>query len=135
MGSSAFRTCNAPGCPVLLSSGERYCAKHAQKNKKQSYANRKEKPHLRIYDTSRWRYQLRPMKLRNDPYCESGVICDADNIGRRAQATEVHHIQSTEEFPALAFVYENLMSICKACHSHETARSTQDFAKPKTEAA
>jgi len=75
------------------------------------------------------------MKLRHDPYCESGVICDADNIGRRARATEVHHIKDTKTYPEFAFVWENLMSICHGCHSHETARSTEGFAKPNREAA
>ena len=128
MGTAAKRPCVAPMCPVLLSSGERYCLKHTKKQR-QKYGNRTEKPHLRIYDTSRWRYQLQPMKLRNEPLCESGIVCDPDNI-LRAVATEVHHIQSVEDHPELAFVYENLMSVCKACHSYETA--LESVAKGRT---
>jgi hypothetical protein len=109
-------------CPALLSSGERHCPKHTKKQR-QIYGNRSEKPHLRLYDTARWRYQLRPMKLRHSPLCESGIVCDPDNK-LRAIATEVHHVQSVEEFPELMFVWENLLSMCKACHSHETQRES-----------
>jgi len=106
MGLAAKKPCQKPGCPALVGSTDRFCEKHAKNNSKITQErNRQQEPHLRIYDTYRWRYKLRPMKLRNDPYCESGVICDVDNIGRRARATEVHHIKDTKQYPELAFVW------------------------------
>ena len=134
MGRAAKKPCKQFGCPAVVSSPAEHCEKHAKNNSKVTQErDRQREPLLRIYDTYRWRYKLRPMKLRNDPYCESGVVCDADGIGRKARATEVHHIKDTKQYPELAFVWENLMSICHECHSHETARSTEGFVKPKTE--
>jgi 5-methylcytosine-specific restriction protein A len=136
MGLPAKKSCNQFGCPALVSPPTEHCEKHAKNNSKVTQErNRKNEPHHRLYDTYRWRYKLRPMKLRHAPYCESGVICDPDNIGRRAIATEVHHVKDSKQHPELFFVYENLLSVCHECHSHETALATEGFAKPTSRAA
>lgn len=70
-----------------------------------------------IYDTKRWR-DLRDAKFIENPICEmclkNGIIRPADDI---------HHIQSFMSAPAgdarraLAFDFDNLMSLCKECHA------------------
>jgi 5-methylcytosine-specific restriction protein A len=71
----------------------------------------------RIYDTVRWR-KFRLLKLQTNPCCE---VCEKD--GRTTPATEVHHKvsfltgNSPEAQYALAFDFDNLMSLCRRCHS------------------
>lgn len=75
------------------------------------------KERMAIYNTSRWR-RLREAKLRDNPLCE---ICEARGITKMAD--DVHHVQSfmstdnPEARRALAFDYDNLMSVCDECHS------------------
>ena len=64
----------------------------------------------RGYDHA-WRL-LSERKRQNDPLCER---C-ADN-GRVTPATEVHHIQSIADAPHLRLTWDNLMSVCAACHA------------------
>ena len=40
----------------------------------------------------------------------------------RRLATEVHHIKPIRDYPELRLVWENLMGLCKSCHSKRTAR-------------
>lgn len=70
----------------------------------------------KIYKSARWR-SLRAMKIAEQPLCE---VCLKE--GRTTIAEDVHHIQSfmSTDDPvrrrALAYDYENLMSICKMHH-------------------
>ena len=70
----------------------------------------------KIYQSQRWRV-LRLAKLAETPLCE---MCD--KIGLVKPAVDVHHIvsfMSTDDKvkrKALAYDYDNLMSLCKECH-------------------
>ena len=70
----------------------------------------------KIYQSQRWR-MLRLAKLSDEPLCE---MCKEKGIIK--PAIDVHHIisfMSTDDEvkrKALAYDYENLMSICKECH-------------------
>lgn len=65
-----------------------------------------------IYLTSRWQ-KKRLSILRRDKYqCQ-----DCRRYGRLKEATEVHHIKPVDEYPELAYVSENLVSLCHACHN------------------
>lgn len=78
--------------------------------------NHKRKERMEIYNSARWR-AMRLAKLRDNPLCE---MCERE--GRTTLADDVHHIQSfmSTDDPygrrALAFDYDNLMSVCDRCH-------------------
>jgi hypothetical protein len=80
--------------------------------------------------------QIVPFRLNHqelvfipDPFCMSGVICDADNVGRRAVSTDVDHIIPKELGGTDA--EENLQGLCHECHSFKTATQDSTFAKRK----
>lgn len=92
--------------------------KPSQKNtKKNDTINRKIRK--LIYNSPRWS-RIREWKLVNDPLCEKCKEKD-----RFVKADDVHHIKSfmqgrtDMERKNLAFDYDNLMSLCKRCHSKE----------------
>lgn len=76
----------------------------------------KDKDRRKIYNSARWRL-LRSLKFANNPLCE---LCKEKGIIRTAE--DIHHrvsFMSTEhqgERYALAYDYNNLMSLCKQCH-------------------
>lgn len=90
--------------------------KNYKNNNAEAYKQRRE-----IYNTRRWK-RLRELKLAEQPLCE---VCLAN--GKVKQADDVHHVKSfvglvdKAERLALAFDYDNLQSICKACHGKEHA--------------
>ena len=59
-----------------------------------------------VYADPRWRRTSRALR-RQRPVCER---C------RNDLATEVHHKVPIDQAPELAFVLDNLMSVCTACH-------------------
>ena len=69
-----------------------------------------------IYSTARWR-KMRAAKLMEQPLCECCLEHDIIKF-----ATDVHHITeiSTEtdldKQLALAYDFNNLMSLCETCH-------------------
>lgn len=68
-----------------------------------------------IYNTKRWR-ELRLSKLSRNPLCE---VCKEE--GKTTLAEEVHHLVSFLEKKglerqAIAFDYNNLISVCRNCH-------------------
>lgn len=70
----------------------------------------------KIYNSERWR-RLRKIKFAADPLCE---VCKKE--GRITPAEDIHHIRSfmtgatPDQRYALAYDYDNLMSVCKKCH-------------------
>jgi len=69
----------------------------------------------RGYD-SKW-VVVRKQHLLNNPIC-----LDCLKEGRYVAGQEVHHIKKLAEYPELRDVSENLMTLCKSCHSKRTAR-------------
>lgn len=64
------------------------------------------------YNSARWK-RKREKILRRD-----GYMCrNCRKFGRVREATEVHHIQPADEYPELAYVDSNLVSLCHACHN------------------
>ena len=78
-----------------------------------------------IYLTSRWQ-KKRLSILRRDKYqCQ-----DCRRYGRLKEATEVHHIKPVDEYPELAYLSDNLVSLCHACHNArhpEKAKSINSY--------
>ena len=74
-----------------------------------TYASNRPNSKDRGYDRT-WA-RLRRMKLNANPLCEE---CERNGIV--TQAKEVHHIIPIDERPELRLVWENLESLCIACH-------------------
>lgn len=89
------------------------------KDKKVSVATRTKNDNRKIYDSSKWRYQLRPMKLRNTPFCE--VCMDEDRL---TEAKEVDHVKPISE-GGEPFEIGNLQSLCVSCHAKKSALEGQ----------
>ena len=70
----------------------------------------------KVYQTERWK-RLRLGKLHSHPTCE---ICDARGI--ISLAVDVHHADSVTNYDGEMLLYkaydaDNLVSLCKECHS------------------
>lgn len=60
----------------------------------------------------KWREKAKRI-LRRDKYqCQ-----ECKRYGITREATEVHHILPWEQYPELAYVDSNLISLCHACHN------------------
>ena len=89
-----------------------------------------------IYNSREWR-ELRILKLRANPLCE---VCEQEGIVTSAHA--VHHRHPIEdstskaEMRKWAFMWENLVSVCDACHAKihkEQGKGTKELAKQRAE--
>jgi 5-methylcytosine-specific restriction protein A len=69
-----------------------------------------------FYASTPWR-TLRRAFLASVPLCH-----DCRQRGLMVYATEVHHIKERRDFPELAFDWDNLMALCKACHNAKRRR-------------
>jgi 5-methylcytosine-specific restriction endonuclease McrA len=54
-----------------------------------------------------------------NPLCE-----ECKRAGKREPMSDVDHILSTTDFPELALVWDNLQSLCTACHHKKTGQDT-----------
>jgi len=97
------KQCGHVGCPTLVESGIRYCPEH-----KKQYNRRAKASH---YDR-RWR-KISKLYLSRNPLC---VECE--KVGRLTPATETHHKTPVTEGGSDRD--ENLMALCKPCHSRFT---------------
>ena len=97
---------------------------------------KQQKDKAEIYNSREWR-ELRIMKLRANPLCE---VCEKEGIVTSAHA--VHHRHPIEdstskaEMRKWAFMWENLVSVCDACHAkiHKEERShTKEAVKARAE--
>lgn len=67
-----------------------------------------------FYHTQRWKRKKAAIMRRDKYQCQ---ICK--RYGRLREATEVHHIKHLDEYPELALVDSNLISLCHACHNKQ----------------
>lgn len=87
----------------------------------------KRKERIKIYSSEKWKH-LRQVKLYNSPLCERCL-----KMGKTVPADDVHHVVSfmsvddPYERRRLAYDYDNLMSLCRACHNdlHNANRGLQ----------
>lgn len=71
----------------------------------------------KIYQSTRWK-KLRLAKLMDQPLCE---VCLAKD--KVTPAIDIHHKDSFLNYEGLARItkaydYDNLLSVCKECHSY-----------------
>ena len=97
---------------------------------------KQQKDKAEIYNSREWR-ELRILKLRANPLCE---VCEREGIVTSAHA--VHHRHPIEESTSKAemrkwaFMWDNLVSVCDACHAKihkEQGKGTKALAKQRAE--
>lgn len=107
--------CGYPGCAALVDAGHSRCGLHRKRERREYDRGRKDDPFRRLYTGKAWR-RVRKLKLAMNPLCER---CKAK--GRLKAATEAHHRTAVSD-GGDPFDVAGLESLCKACHSRETAR-------------
>jgi 5-methylcytosine-specific restriction protein A len=116
MPTSAPHACSAPGCPVLVPSGQGRCATHERK------ADRaRGTAHSRGYD-ARWQKYRRTFLAAN-PLC---VLCTAE--ARVTAATVVDHVRAHKGDQQLFWDPTNHRAVCKPHHDQRTDEG--DFGRP-----
>ena len=101
MPTKPLKPCYCNGCPELTS--KKYCDNH-------KHLNRKKSKHY----NSHWR-RIRSNFLKINPFCKE---CYKNN--KLTAANEVHHIIPVYE--GGTDDYDNLMALCKSCHSKITRK-------------
>jgi len=105
------RPCSHPGCPELVDG--RFCEAHAkQETRRYEKYDRDPASHKRYGRT--WS-KIRDRYISAHPLCGQCLKHDV-----MTAAEEVHHIKPLAQGGTHA--EENLMSLCKSCHSRITAR-------------
>ena len=105
------RPCSFPGCPNLTHG--RFCDEHAKAEAKR-YERYDRSPEGKKRYGRAWQV-IRDRYIATHPLCE---MCKRN--GKLTPAEEVHHIKPLSQGGTNAV--ENLMSLCKVCHSEITAR-------------
>lgn len=112
------KPCAFPGCPNLTES--RHCDEHTK------VMNDRYNKYERPYDSSErygnaWRH-IRNRYIKANPLCEK---CLED--GKLTPAKEVHHILPLSH--GGTHKEDNLMALCKSCHSRISAESGDRWRK------
>lgn len=105
------RPCSYPGCPQLTDG--RFCEEHA-KQEAQRYEKYQRDPTVKKRYGRSWK-RIRDKFLAQHPLCEACL-----KEGRLTEAEEVHHVVPLSKGGSNAS--DNLMSLCKSCHSKITAK-------------
>jgi 5-methylcytosine-specific restriction protein A len=105
------RPCSYPGCPRLTDG--RYCDEHQKLTDKQYNKYQRNPEHRKRYGRA-WK-RIRDRYIKTHPLCE-----ECYKQGRLTAAEEVHHVLPLSK--GGTHDNDNLMSLCKACHSSITAR-------------
>lgn len=105
------RPCSRPGCPRLTDG--RFCEEH-QKQENKRYEKYDRDPAMRRRYGRTWK-RIRDRHIAEHPLCE---MCEKQ--GRIIPAEEVHHIKPLSQ--GGTHDENNLMSLCKECHSRITAK-------------
>jgi 5-methylcytosine-specific restriction protein A len=106
------RPCSYPGCPRLTDG--RYCDEHQKLTDKQYNKYQRNPEHRKRYG--------RAWKRIRDKYIKAHLLCEeCFKYNRLNPAEEVHHIIPLAK--GGTHDDDNLMSLCKACHSRITAKS------------
>lgn len=64
------------------------------------------------YTSKKWLRKRKEILKRDGYRCQ-----ECSRYGRHVDANIVHHIKHTDEYPELAYVNENLQSLCAECHN------------------
>ena len=114
------KPCRYPGCSALTD--ESYCPEH--KRLVAAQYNRYERtPEMKKRYKGAWP-AIRRSYLKTHPLCE---VCRRE--GRYTEAREVHHINPLAD--GGTHDANNLMALCKPCHSRITATEGGRWGKPR----
>ena len=105
------RPCSHPGCPNLTDG--RFCEEH-QRIENKHYEKYRRDPNTKSRYGRVWK-RIRDRHIALHPLC---VVCLKN--GKITPTEEVHHILPLSRGGTHAS--DNLMSLCKSCHSEITAR-------------
>jgi len=111
-----LRPCSHPGCPELVEGS--YCDKHLKEHHK-NYNRYGRNPDSKNRYGSAWR------KIRNSYINRFPLCAECLKAGKVTPAQEVHHIIPLGNGGTHAD--ENLMSLCKSCHSRISILEGQRF--------
>lgn len=125
MPKKAKRPCRYKNCPALTDSESGYCEQHEKIVRKE--INRNYNRYGRSTEAKKrygykWR-KIRAAFLAANPLCE---MCKRQ--GKYTAANEVHHVKPLADGGTNDF--ENLMALCKSCHSKITA-AAKNFSQQK----
>ena len=116
--------CAADGCAELVEPGERYCEKHRKEAARTYEKYGRDRSVRRRYGRA-WT-RIRARYAREHPFCEQcferGVIVPVE---------EVHHIIPLAE--GGTHDPDNLISLCKSCHSRIHAKRGDRWGKNRRE--
>lgn len=122
MAMKPLRPCRHPGCCVLVRDG--YCPAHQPRGDRRSEES---KSWRWMYNTDKWRLDLRPTQLLREPFCR-----ECARRGLRVKATDVDHIVDHKGDWEKFRDRDNLESLCHSCHSRKTARELYENRAGKT---
>lgn len=114
------RPCSYPGCPKLTDG--RFCTEH-QKQENKRYEKYDRDPAVRQRYGRAWK-RIRDRHVANHPLCEMCL-----KKGKLTPTEEVHHIIPLSR--GGTHDDDNLMSLCKACHSEITAKDGDRWSSRK----
>lgn len=114
------RPCSYPGCPKLTD--ERFCEEHAKVEAKRYEKYGRDPTMHRRYGRD-WK-RIRDRHIKLNPLCEK-----CRERGELTPAEEVHHILPLSK--GGTHDRNNLMSLCKSCHSEITARDGDRWNKKR----
>jgi len=110
MPTRAGTPCRHRTCTGVVQNG--VCSQCGGQRTAKDRAYDKRRPGVRYADRT-WR-KMRKMQLAHEPLCR-----DCKKQGTTRLATEAHHIEKRRAGGEDSF--DNLMSLCKSCHSKRTA--------------
>ena len=67
---------------------------------------------MNFYKTKAWRKTRKKILIRDNYECQ---MCKA--LGKYSRGNTVHHVKHLETHPELGLVWENLLTVCEACHN------------------
>ena len=80
----------------------------------------------RFYKSREWKRKRKDIIRRDDNECQK---CKREGGAGRAET--VHHMKHLKDFPELALVDSNLISLCYQCHNEEHPEKLQTQATKK----
>ena len=96
----------------MVRTGESLCEAHRKRRQRVYNAHQRPARHA-FYRSREWR-ALSKRVLEEQLYCTCG-----------AKATQADHLQSIRERPDLALDRNNLVGMCRPCHSRKTAQEDE----------
>ena len=116
--------CAHPGCPELVEAGKRFCPEHTKEEARTYEKYGRDKAVRRRYGRA-WT-RIRARYAKEHPFCE-----ECFKRGVLVPVEEVHHIIPLAE--GGTHDPDNLISLCKSCHSRIHAKRGDRWGKSRGE--